>query len=374
MAATLVQTSGKIRTSGTGDVSITMPSNFTAGNSAIASGCRYEGAITSLTINGTTAAVTTQSTSATVSSVWIRHVASLSGGSNSGTLDTPGTSDYNTFSIEEWSGLDIASIVDSVATAATGNSTAPSVSVNPSATGNLNYGAWVAEYGNSAIGITQPGSYTAAWAEPDSNTYQGGSGVYRTAASTGAQSITWSLTNGGNWRAVGAVFNVASGGTDATVNGQTVSATGSVVSGSVSASSSVAGQTLTVTGSVIAGSVSASASVAGQILTTTASVIAGSASGTSNATVAGQTVSVGASVIAGAATGEGSASVAGQIIVTGVSVIPGAASGTQNATVAGQTITAVGSVIAGGAFGDAPALSRLFIRNPRTPRRVIRLP
>ena len=213
MAASLVQTSGKIRTSGSGDVNVTMPSSFTAGNTAIASGCRYENNITGLTINGAASTVATQSANPGSSAIWIRYVASLSGGSNSATLDTPGTSDYNTFSIEEWSGLDTASPVDHAPAGATGSGTGPSISVNPTAVGNVNYGAWTAEYGNSAIGITAPGSYTSSWSEPDSNTYQGGAGAYRTAAATGSQAITWSLTNGGNWRAVGAVFKAATGGT-----------------------------------------------------------------------------------------------------------------------------------------------------------------
>jgi hypothetical protein len=211
MAATLVQTSGKLRTAGTGDVTITMPSNFTAGNAAIASGCRYEGDITSLTLNGSTATVTTSSAGA-LSGVWIRHVASLTGGSNSGTLDTPGGSDYNTFSVEEWSGLDAADLVDTTATPATGSSTAPGVTVNPSATGNVIYGCWDAETGSSNLGIGLPSGYTGAWTENDSNTYQGGSGAYREAASTGSQAVTWSTGTSINWRAVGAVFAVDAGG------------------------------------------------------------------------------------------------------------------------------------------------------------------
>lgn len=211
MAATLVQTSGKIRTAGSGDVTITMPSNFTAGNAAIASGCRYEGNITSLTLNGATAAVTTSSAGA-LSGVWIRHVASLAGGSNSGTLDTPGGSDYNTFSVEEWAGLDPASLVDTTATPATGSSAAPSIPVNPSATGNLIYGAWDSETGTSSLGIGPPTGATSAWLENDANTYQGGSGAYKAATATGSQAFTWSTGTSINWRAVGAVFKAASGG------------------------------------------------------------------------------------------------------------------------------------------------------------------
>lgn len=130
-----------------------------------------------------------------------------------------------------------------------------------------------------------------------------------------------------------------------------------VGAGAASSSATVAGQTLTATASVIAGAISgqSNATVSGQTLTAAASLIAGAAAGQSNATVAGQTLTATASLIAGAASGVQNQTVAGQILTATASLIAGAASGVVNATVGGQVLTAIASLISGGATGDAPA-------------------
>ena len=168
---------------------------------------------------------------------------------------------------------------------------------------------------------------------------------------------------------------VAASTVDATVNGQTLTATASIIAGSVTATSTVAGQTLTATASLsagaatasvtvagvtltvvaslpTAGAVTADSSVAGQTLTATASLLAGSASGGGSATVNGQTLTVDASLIVGSSAAD--SSVAGQTLTATASLLAGSASGEQNATVTGQTLTATASLLAGSATGSDP--------------------
>lgn len=147
----------------------------------------------------------------------------------------------------------------------------------------------------------------------------------------------------------------ATGVQNATVTGQTLTVTGSVIAGTASASSNatVNGQTITVNGSVIAGSVSADSSVAGLTITVNASVIPGSATGTGDASVAGQTITVDGSVIAGSASGSSNATVNGQTLAVTASLIAGAV--TADSSVAGQTLTVAASLIAGGVAVDSVA-------------------
>lgn len=232
----LVQTSGKIRTSGSGDVNVTMPSNFTAGNTAIASGCRYEGLPTGLTINGT-ASTLDSSTSSALSGVWIRRVSNLTGGSNAAVLDTLGGSDYNTFSIEERDDIDLTSPLDEIGSAS-GSGTSVSIST-AGATDTANevvYGAFNVEHASSTLGVTATGSATASWTENDSNTYQGGGGAYRVESTTGTKSMTWTKSVSGNWRGCVASYRIASGGGPTNYTQS--------VAGSVAASGSL-GKTLT---------------------------------------------------------------------------------------------------------------------------------
>lgn len=208
----LVQTSGKIRTSGSGDVNVTMPSNFTAGNTALASGCRYEGLPTGLTINGT-ASTLDSSTSSALSGVWIRRVSNLTGGSNAAVLDTPGGSDYNTFSIEERDDIDLTSPLDEIgSTSGSGTSVSISTAGATDTANEVVYGAFNVEHASSTLGVTATGSATASWTENDSNTYQGGGGAYRVESTTGTKSMTWTKSVSGNWRGCVASYRIASGG------------------------------------------------------------------------------------------------------------------------------------------------------------------
>lgn len=209
----LIQTSGKIRSSGSGDINGTMPSNFTAGNTALASGCRFEGQPTSLTINGTTATLDSSSTGA-LSGVWIRRVSNLAGGSNAFTLDTPGGSDYNTFSVDERDDIDLSTPLDQTGSATGASTTNISISTAGATDTNdeVTYGAWNAETGSSNLNITVTGSATGSWIENDSNTYQGGSGAYRVETTTGTKTMTWTTGVSINWRGCVATYRIAAGG------------------------------------------------------------------------------------------------------------------------------------------------------------------
>ena len=147
-------------------------------------------------------------------------------------------------------------------------------------------------------------------------------------------------------------LTTAAGGS-ATVNGQTLTATASLIPGSASGANNatVNGQTLTATTSITAGTVTADSSAAGQTLTATASLIPGSATGTGDASVAGQTLTATASVIPGGTQADGD--VVGQTLAAVASLLAGSAFGPVDATVNGQTLTAIASLIPGGAFGPA---------------------
>lgn len=192
--------------------------------------------------------------------------------------------------------------------------------------------------------------------DTDSNeSSMGGQKLFGGYPASGASNAT---VNGQTITVNGSIIpGTATGEQNATVNGQTLTVTGSVIAGTASASSNatVNGQTITVNGSVIAGSVSADSSVAGQTITVNASVIPGSATGTGDASVAGQTITVNGSVIAGSASGSSNATVNGQTLAVTASLIAGAASGQSNATVAGQTLTVAASLIAGGVAVDSVA-------------------
>jgi hypothetical protein len=130
-----------------------------------------------------------------------------------------------------------------------------------------------------------------------------------------------------------ATVTLTIGGGSVTVNGQTLTATASLIAGAASGqvNATVAGQVLTAVVSLLPGSAAGQggATVSGQVLTATASLIPGSASGPGvvNATVNGQILTATATLIAGSASAGGAAVVAGQILTAIASLIPGRATG-----------------------------------------------
>lgn len=148
------------------------------------------------------------------------------------------------------------------------------------------------------------------------------------------------------------------GGGSVTVNGQTLTATASLLAGAATGqvNATVAGQVLTATANLLAGAASgvSNTSVPGQVLTVQATLLPGGAAGSGSVTVPGQTLSATASLIPGSASGSspGNATVNGQTLTASVSLIPGTATGNGAATVAGQILTAIASLIAGRASGS----------------------
>lgn len=109
----------------------------------------------------------------------------------------------------------------------------------------------------------------------------------------------------------------------------------------------------------------------GATVTATASVIAGSASGVRSPTVNGVTLTATASLIAGAASAGLNGTAAGALLTATATLISGAASATQNPTVAGVVLAAIVTMLGGGASAFNPPsgvtalLNALFRRRRR---------
>lgn len=146
---------------------------------------------------------------------------------------------------------------------------------------------------------------------------------------------------------------LAAGGTDATANGVTLTATASLIAGSATAASTAAAVTLTATASIITGSATAASVAAGVTLTATASLIPGSASGSSTGIANGVTLTATASLIAGTATAASTA--AGTTLTATASIIAGSASGSAAGTANGVTLTGTATLIAGAATASSTA-------------------
>lgn len=92
----------------------------------------------------------------------------------------------------------------------------------------------------------------------------------------------------------------------------------------------------------------------GVTITATTSIIAGSASGVRSPTVSGVTMTATASLIAGAASAAGNATAPGATMTVTTSIIAGAASAVRNETALGALIVATVSMIAGAASAFVP--------------------
>jgi len=103
------------------------------------------------------------------------------------------------------------------------------------------------------------------------------------------------------------------------------------------------------------------ATATGTTITATASLTAGAASGVRNATAAGTTLTATVSLTAGTASGAGGATALGALITATASLVAGAASGVRNATASGALLTAVVSLLPGSANnGELPAFTSIF--------------
>lgn len=103
------------------------------------------------------------------------------------------------------------------------------------------------------------------------------------------------------------------------------------------------------------------ATATGTTITATASLTAGAASGVRNATATGTTLTATASLTAGTASGAGGATALGALITATASLVAGAASGVRNATASGALLAAVASLLPGSANnGELPAFTSIF--------------
>ena len=214
-----VQTSGKLsdNNSTTSPKTFAMPSNFTAGNTAVVSLSYFQSssnAVSAISLSGTAAARESQSTDGAGSYVEIWRVQSLAGGSNVISVTSSTSTHFLTLSVEEWSGVS-AVAADIIATPATGSSTTPGNTYGTLAQANeLVYLAYCDTTGTAQTSVTPPaGGYTQAWTELDGATNFGGGGAYKEVSSTAGASPAFTLSNSTGWRCVLVTFKLSGGTT-----------------------------------------------------------------------------------------------------------------------------------------------------------------
>lgn len=311
------------------------------------------------------------------------------------------TQDIEIWSLTEWTGFDsttpLGTVAKSLGTASTTSSVTATtaVSAEPS---RLAVHSWVQD----TIGTAATGAPASGWTEVSDNP-QNESGfsvsmqVQARSSDASAASVTWSSASSSHGSMVVEVRSIpastgplfdsaifsdppfdvgAGGGSSASVSGTTLTATASLLAGSVTASSqasgitltataslipgsasaasgaSVSGQTITASASLITGTVAADSQVSGTTLTATASLLPGSASGSSTGTVNGQTLTATASLAAGSLSA--TSQVTGQTLTIAASVASIGAV-TASSTMAGQTLTVTASLLAGNATADTSA-------------------
>lgn len=135
----------------------------------------------------------------------------------------------------------------------------------------------------------------------------------------------------------------------AVVTGETLTATPTLTDGTVTGTASITGETLTATPSLIDGTVTGDASVTGETLTATPSLIDGNVTG--NADVTGETLSITVTLIDGDVTTDGNASISGEILTATPTLVDGDVTG--DANVDGETLTATPEFIEGTVTADA---------------------
>lgn len=192
-------------------------SNFTAGNSVIVPIVHYAGGgggITGVTIGGMTATQDKVATADPTAMTYIYRVHNFSGsGANVVVTYGGGSDNYTTCAILEWSGL--ANAAPDASGAATGNSTAPSVTTSGSTTASTNVTIGVATISNGVMGsITTGSSQTDIFKELDGNTHQGGAAGYRVETTTSTKTSSWTSSTSSLWSACNVSYKLASGATN----------------------------------------------------------------------------------------------------------------------------------------------------------------
>jgi hypothetical protein len=133
------------------------------------------------------------------------------------------------------------------------------------------------------------------------------------------------------------------GAGDVSVTGEILTATPSLLDGSVTGTANVTGETLTATPTLIAGNITGTAAVTGETLTATPTLTDGTVTGT--ASITGETLTVTVTLIDGDVTTDGNASVSGEILTATPTLIEGSVTGSANAT--GETLTATPTLVDG---------------------------
>lgn len=347
MAASLVQTSGKLQQDGVSGVqNFNMPGNFSAGNTAILTMVVYGSEPSNVTINGATATKASSSTDSG-DGAYIYYVEGLSGGSSAFSV-TVGSGQYITLACQEWSGLD-SSALDATGNTASFSAT-PSVSTSGSTAqaDEVRFAVLMDVSGSSDLAISCTSGDSEIWLENDSNSHQGGQAVYKTLSATGTQTASWSWVGARSYESAIATFKVAAGG-------------GGGVSGS--ASITLGGATASGAGSLaIAG---AASSTLGAVSLSSAAALA--IGGAASATLGGvSSSSTGALSIAGALSASlgvvtlsaaGGAINGGALAATLGAVTP---SSSGQLSISGASSAAIGAVslVASGALSIAGAASQ----------------
>lgn len=196
----LIQTTGTVTLdSATGTVVVNMPSNFTAGNTAILCLATFLTTPTSITVNGVTKTSPVQQSVAAgsfniISQIW--EFPNVAGGAKNVSI-TVGTGNFLALACEEWSGMpNPAFDVGAAGTsAATHNPTATTPTLSQA---NEVVFAVFGDDTGAVSTNTQPVGWTSVFNEGDGGSHQAGAAASLTVAATTAVTATWTITDPGN--------------------------------------------------------------------------------------------------------------------------------------------------------------------------------
>lgn len=187
------------------------------------------------------------------------------------------------------------------------------------------------------------------------NATANGDTVTATATLIAGTATGGAVASGATLTATGSIPTSGTATGAATASGATVTATGSIVAGTAAGAATASGATVSATGSVpTSGTATGGASAGAATLTATGSIVAGTATGA--ATASGATVTATGS-IATSGTATGGASASGDTVTATASLIAGTASGSTagDGAASGDTVTATCSLVDGVATGGAAA-------------------
>lgn len=194
MAASIVQTSSILRTTGSGSSSTqSFSSNLTAGNTAFFIGGNYPSGFS--TVSGSSSGSYTKAIGFGDSGdnfieIWYKE--NIAGGAETVTITPTSTSgNYITSFLVEASGLNTSSLLDRTGSATTtGTSHTVTASAANMQSDVLVFTAIIADEGNSSISWGTPSGYTLTGRENDSNTYTGIQVAYKIVTANETSSAT----------------------------------------------------------------------------------------------------------------------------------------------------------------------------------------